>query len=471
MEGIGILNFRTNIMNQLGKNLNRFIFILMATLLCSCATMSPRTSEPTYNGKALSEWLQLNCSGQDLDGSAEVAIRQIGTNAIPALLEILQAAGPEKRTIAARLKSPELKEAANFRGDPDSNARADQEFRRIAVHGFEILGTNAEPAIPQLTKLLYDPASICRDEAAMVLAKVGPKGFSVLTNAFKDEALVGFVSSAIGHNSSPVVTELLICALQNSDPISDPILRGNAADSLRGRDATLAVPALIPLLDDNHSYVWHFAASALGSYGSAAKSAAPKLLSLYTNSLVLPGNGERVFVLDALRKIDPAAAGQAEAVVINGGPLGVAGDGWTVTKLPNGKELITGGSFQTTIPTVTNHVFSRAEIFDPVTGKRTETGSMKTAREFHTATLLRNGKVLIVGGRDSNYKALTTAELFDPATGKWTETGSMNSPHPNQNAVLQRDGKVRVWGSEGSSVPPDDLYDPATGKWTMTSRQ
>src|SRR5437016_13655333 len=41
------------------------------------------------------------------------------------------------------------------------------------------------------------------------------------------------------------------------------------------------------------------------------------------------------------------------------------------------------------------------------------TGSLATAREFHTATLLPNGKVLVAGGVDSS-GFLASAELYDP---------------------------------------------------------
>src|SRR4030095_10681145 len=51
------------------------------------------------------------------------------------------------------------------------------------------------------------------------------------------------------------------------------------------------------------------------------------------------------------------------------------------------------------------------------------TGSMATARDQHTATLLRNGKVLVTGGVGSTY--LASAELYDPATGVWSGTGIM----------------------------------------------
>ena len=54
----------------------------------------------------------------------------------------------------------------------------------------------------------------------------------------------------------------------------------------------------------------------------------------------------------------------------------------------------------------------------------TATGSMTSARNFHTATLLPNGQVLVAGG-DGPYS--TNPELDDPASGTWTETGSMTN--------------------------------------------
>ena len=59
-------------------------------------------------------------------------------------------------------------------------------------------------------------------------------------------------------------------------------------------------------------------------------------------------------------------------------------------------------------------------------GNWTTTGSMSTAREAHTATLLPSGKVLVAGG-DGCCGFLSSAELYDPATGSWSTTGSMST--------------------------------------------
>jgi galactose oxidase-like protein len=73
------------------------------------------------------------------------------------------------------------------------------------------------------------------------------------------------------------------------------------------------------------------------------------------------------------------------------------------------------------------------------------TGSLKTARFHHTATLLPDGRVLVAGGED-RYDALASAELYDPTTGTWSLTGSLNILRKDHTATLLPNGMVLVTG-------------------------
>ena len=83
-------------------------------------------------------------------------------------------------------------------------------------------------------------------------------------------------------------------------------------------------------------------------------------------------------------------------------------------------------------------------------GRWKVTGDLTTPRDYHTATLLPNGQVLVVGGTGSDYTALASVELYDPATGIWTATGSLATARENHTATLLPNGHVLV--AAGSSL-------------------
>jgi hypothetical protein len=115
--------------------------------------------------------------------------------------------------------------------------------------------------------------------------------------------------------------------------------------------------------------------------------------------------------------------------------------GQTATLLPDGKVLIVGGMRR-------NQDFYRsAEIYDPTTGKFQRTGEMSVGRVGHIAVLLRSGRVLIAGGWVGQ-GGTDSAELYDPATGKFTVIARMTVRRGRPCATLLADGDVLIAGGE-----------------------
>jgi len=113
---------------------------------------------------------------------------------------------------------------------------------------------------------------------------------------------------------------------------------------------------------------------------------------------------------------------------------------------------------------------------EPVPASWTATGSMVLDRAEHTATLLGDGRVLVVGsvfiaGPPGCCAASPATELYDPDTGTWSATGSMIEGRLGHQATLLADGRVLVTGGGGDGVSPGlsaELYDPISGTWTET---
>jgi hypothetical protein len=150
----------------------------------------------------------------------------------------------------------------------------------------------------------------------------------------------------------------------------------------------------------------------------------------------------------------------------------------TATLLANGQVLITGGISKTTTDGgSTTAVFASAELYDPVAGTFAATGDMTAERSGHTATLLGNRIVLIVGGTSeietdggSTTTVLASAELYDPEAGRFAATGSTTVARQNHTATLLLGGAVLIaGGSDGiTALASAELYDPGTGTFTAT---
>ena len=184
--------------------------------------------------------------------------------------------------------------------------------------------------------------------------------------------------------------------------------------------------------------------------------------TLLPNGKVLAAGGANSYPQNIAELYDPASGTWTLT-----GSLHAAREIHTATLLPNGKVLVVGGFNDNNGASI----LASAELYDPASGTWTLTGSLNTARAYHTATLLPNGKVLVAGGIGPDVFGHSIAELYDPATGAWTLTGSLNVGRYLHTATLLPNGKVLVAGGDGTTSSPfssAELYDPASGTWTLT---
>ncbi|WPB76552.1 kelch repeat-containing protein [Archangium violaceum] len=97
------------------------------------------------------------------------------------------------------------------------------------------------------------------------------------------------------------------------------------------------------------------------------------------------------------------------------------------------------------------------------------TTSMSTARSRHSAVVLSNGRVLVMGGANPGGEPLDTAQEYDPASLTWTSVGNMKSKRIHMGAVLLNDGRVLAVGGWDSSSQSKaaEVYDPSTRTWKL----
>jgi len=134
---------------------------------------------------------------------------------------------------------------------------------------------------------------------------------------------------------------------------------------------------------------------------------------------------------------------------------------FAATRLEDGRVLVAGGEGARSGTQLVS-----AELFDPATGIWSTTGNMSRVRIELTATLLLDGRVLVAGASDGNPSVVpwtSFADLYDPRTGAWSDAGKPTQDRAGQTATLLPDGRVLLVGgrvSPGGQKSSVELFNP-----------
>jgi len=143
----------------------------------------------------------------------------------------------------------------------------------------------------------------------------------------------------------------------------------------------------------------------------------------------------------------------------------------TATLLGDGTILVVGGGSRGGYATTV------AERYDPRTGLWHDAGRLRAARRDHTASLLPDGSVLIVGGVGDGFwpwqqwHGLAIVERYQPTTNRWTTVAPLPMATTDHSAVVLADGRVLVAGGRDQDAVPYResaavwRYDPAQDRW------
>ena len=201
---------------------------------------------------------------------AAAALRKLGTNSLPLLLELV-------RTNDFGRFQESTKNTRNDRSLMETHLAIEKGYRQ-AVRAFAALGPIARPAVAALSEMLQKRETA--GAAARSLAEIGPEAWTPLTNALASEDLRirGAAASSLGYLQG----HARLAAPRLAAVLKDPeiAVRYGAADSLSrmGKDAAVAAVALCDCLQDPDADVREKAAKALGRVGSEAKMAVPALV-------------------------------------------------------------------------------------------------------------------------------------------------------------------------------------------------
>jgi hypothetical protein len=125
----------------------------------------------------------------------------------------------------------------------------------------------------------------------------------------------------------------------------------------------------------------------------------------------------------------------------------------TATLLPDGRVLVVGALLSSGNPYPAPgfpELIPSTEVYSSTANTWAIGAPISTPRWGHTATLLPDGRVIIIGGYSWYGRVQSSVEIFDPASNRWYAARPLSHARANHTATLLADGTILVVG--GSSV-------------------
>ncbi len=249
------------------KPLRVGLAILLVAIIGGFALVVLHKREPVNEGRTLTSWLEqaaTNLPSLSMPrevsisrDSSKMAVQQIGTNALPALLKMASSCdSPLKSNLMVLVQ----------RLIP-LHLYTDEEYHTMAIFGFYALGPIAKDAVPPLCDLLKSQNARIRGTASDILGNIGPPAKAavpLLIQFIHDTNRIVRWDATVNlgriHSEPKLVVPLLINNLNKSNAdLSTTIL----ALGEFGKDAKAAVPALLRYLNDQNEYVRSEASNSL----------------------------------------------------------------------------------------------------------------------------------------------------------------------------------------------------------------
>ncbi|MGZ4964653.1 MAG: hypothetical protein ACXWKG_10980 [Limisphaerales bacterium] len=194
------------------------LIAIVATLVLTTPDSEP---EPIYNGHTLSEWIS-DCAPEDGPLNVRDAATTEGARALRAMTPqifptLIRWISYERSPSLATMQDIVCAIAERIGAGEKCYALVQRRHNRMvaAFEAFDALGTNAAPAIPQLSKMVMDanhPAAA--DHALQAMASMGEKG---------TDSILSLLHNPNNPNLSATLASLTLCSDRSSDVIREQI--------------------------------------------------------------------------------------------------------------------------------------------------------------------------------------------------------------------------------------------------------